>query len=77
MHFTGVLGEITVDTTNKTLRVHDGVALLVVLILPLLHTYQHSLSSLSANKINQNASNVTVECELCKRSCKWDKRRGI
>jgi hypothetical protein len=23
--FTGVLGEITVDTTNKTLRVHDGV----------------------------------------------------
>ena len=22
--FTGALGEITVDTTNKTIRVHDG-----------------------------------------------------
>jgi phage-related minor tail protein len=22
--FTGALGEVTVDTTNKTLRVHDG-----------------------------------------------------
>jgi hypothetical protein len=25
--FTGALGEITVDTTNRTLRVHDGIAL--------------------------------------------------
>jgi hypothetical protein len=93
--FTGALGEITVDTTNKTLRVHDGVTAggntivntytaqtlsFKTLATP---TITGTLSStglinttgnivcasisagtyvgLSSNKINTNASNVTVD----------------
>jgi hypothetical protein len=57
--FTGALGEVTVDTTNKTLRVHDGVAVGGSNIATVAYV-SAQLSSLSANKINQNASNVTV-----------------
>ena len=57
--FTGVLGEITVDTTNKTLRVHDGTTIGGSNIATVAYV-SAQLSSLSANKINQNASNVTV-----------------
>jgi hypothetical protein len=57
--FTGVLGEITVDTSNKTLRVHDGTTIGGSNIATVAYV-SAQLSSLSANKINQNASNVTV-----------------
>jgi hypothetical protein len=57
--FTGVLGEITVDTTNKTLRVHDGTTIGGSNVATVAYV-SAQLSSLSANKINQNASNVTV-----------------
>ena len=57
--FTGALGEVTVDTTNKTIRVHDGVAVGGSNIATVAYV-SAQLSSLSANKINQNASNVTV-----------------
>ena len=57
--FTGALGEITVDTTNKTLRVHDGVATGGSNIATVAYV-SAQLSALSANKINQNGSNVTV-----------------
>ena len=57
--FTGALGEVTVDTTNKTLRVHDGVAVGGSNIATVAYV-SAQLSALSANKINQNASNVTV-----------------
>ncbi len=58
--FTGVLGEITVDTTNKTLRVHDGTTGGGSNIATVAYV-SAQLSSLSANKINTNASNVTVD----------------
>jgi hypothetical protein len=58
--FTGVLGEITVDTTNKTLRVHDGTTVGGANIATVAYV-SAQLASLSANKINQNASNVTVD----------------
>ena len=57
--FTGALGEISVDTTNKTLRVHDGTTGGGSNIATVAYV-SAQLSSLSANKINQNASNVTV-----------------
>ena len=57
--FTGVLGEITVDTSNKTLRVHDGTTIGGSNVATVAYV-SAQLSSLSANKINQNASNVTV-----------------
>ena len=57
--FTGALGEITVDTTNRTLRVHDGTTSGGSNIATVAYV-SAQLSSLSANKINQNASNVTV-----------------
>ena len=57
--FTGALGEVTVDTSNKTLRVHDGVAVGGSNIATVAYV-SAQLSALSANKINQNASNVTV-----------------
>ena len=57
--FTGALGEVTVDTTNKTIRVHDGVAVGGSNIATVAYV-SAQLSALSANKINQNASNVTV-----------------
>jgi hypothetical protein len=58
--FTGALGEITVDTTNKTLRVHDGTTVGGANIATVAYV-SAQLASLSANKINQNASNVTVD----------------
>jgi hypothetical protein len=57
--FTGALGEVTVDTSNKTLRVHDGVAVGGSNIATVAYV-SAQLSALSANKINQNGSNVTV-----------------
>ena len=57
--FTGALGEVTVDTTNKTLRVHDGTTIGGSNVATVAYV-SAQLSSLSANKINQNASNVTV-----------------
>jgi hypothetical protein len=57
--FTGALGEVTVDTTNKTLRVHDGATIGGSNVATVAYV-SAQLSSLSANKINQNASNVTV-----------------
>jgi hypothetical protein len=58
--FTGAAGEITVDTSSKTLRVHDGATAGGSNIATVAYV-SAQLSSLSANKINQNASNVTVE----------------
>jgi hypothetical protein len=58
--FTGAAGEITVDTSSKTLRVHDGTTIGGSNIATVAYV-SAQLSSLSANKINQNASNVTVE----------------
>jgi hypothetical protein len=58
--FTGVTGEITVDTTNKTIRVHDGTTIGGSNVATVAYV-SAQLSSLSANKINQNASNVTVD----------------
>jgi hypothetical protein len=57
--FTGAAGEITVDTSSKTLRVHDGTTIGGSNIATVAYV-SAQLSSLSANKINQNASNVTV-----------------
>ena len=57
--FTGALGEVTVDTTNKTLRVHDGATIGGSNVATVAYV-SAQLSSLSANKINQNASNITV-----------------
>ena len=57
--FTGAAGEITVDTSSKTLRVHDGATAGGSNIATVAYV-SAQLSSLSANKINQNASNVTV-----------------
>jgi hypothetical protein len=59
--FTGANGEITVDTTNKTLRVHDGVTVGGVRIAKFneIGAASANLQSVTTNIIPQ--SNVTVD----------------
>jgi hypothetical protein len=58
--FTGALGEVTVDTTNATLRVHDGSTAGGANIATVAYV-SAQLASLNANKINKDGSNVTVD----------------
>ena len=58
--FTGALGEITVDTTNWTLRVHDGVTAGGGGNLATVSYVQEQIGSLSADSISNGTSNVKV-----------------
>lgn len=58
--FTGALGEVTVDTTNKSLRVHDGSTVGGSNIASVAYV-SAQLAALSANKISNTGSNVTVD----------------
>lgn len=58
--FTGALGEITVDTTNSTLRVHNGVTAGGSGNLATVAYVTAQISSLSANSISSGTSNVQV-----------------
>jgi hypothetical protein len=57
--FTGALGEITVDTTNGTLRVHDGITAGGSNIATVSYV-AGQISSLSSNSISFGTSNVRV-----------------
>ena len=57
--FTGALGEITVDTTNATLRVHNGITLGGSNIATVAYVTSQ-ISSLSADSISNGTSNVKV-----------------
>lgn len=57
--FTGALAEITVDTTNKTLRVHDGTTAGGSNIATVAYV-NTQISSLSSNSITDGTSNVKV-----------------
>jgi hypothetical protein len=57
--FTGALAEITVDTTNGTLRVHDGITAGGSNIATVSYVTAQ-ISSLSANSISSGTSNVRV-----------------
>jgi hypothetical protein len=57
--FTGALAEITVDTTNKTLRVHDGATTGGSNIATVAYV-DTAISSLSANSITDGTSNVRI-----------------
>lgn len=57
--FTGSIGEITFDTTNKTLRAHDGATAGGSTLAT--ETYvDNAVGSLSADKITNGTSNVAV-----------------
>ena len=58
--FTGALGEITVDTTNWTLRVHDGATAGGGGNLATVAYVQQQIGSLSADSISNGTSNVKV-----------------
>lgn len=57
--FTGALAEITVDTTNGTLRVHDGITAGGSNIATVAYVTSQ-ISALSANSISLGTSNVRV-----------------
>jgi hypothetical protein len=57
--FTGALAEITVDTTNKTLRVHDGATQGGSNIATVAYV-DNSIASLSANSITDGNSSVVI-----------------
>lgn len=57
--FVGALAEITVDTTNGTLRVHDGIAAGGSNIATVAYV-DNSISSLSANSITDGTSSVAI-----------------
>jgi hypothetical protein len=57
--FTGALAEITVDTTNGTLRVHDGITAGGSNIATVAYVTSQ-ISALSANSISSGTSNVRV-----------------
>lgn len=57
--FTGALAEITVDTTNGTLRVHDGITVGGSNIATVSYVTSQ-ISSLSSNSITDGTSNVKV-----------------
>jgi hypothetical protein len=57
--FVGALAEITVDTTNGTLRVHDGITAGGSNIATVSYV-DNSISSLSANSISDGTSNFTI-----------------
>jgi hypothetical protein len=57
--FTGALGEITVDTTNGTLRVHDAITAGGSNIATVAYV-SAQISSLSSNSISSGTSNVRV-----------------
>jgi hypothetical protein len=57
--FTGALAEITVDTTNGTLRVHDGITAGGSNIATVAYVTAQ-ISALSANSITSGTSNVRV-----------------
>ena len=57
--FTGALAEITVDTTNGTLRVHDGLTVGGSNIATVAYVTAQ-ISSLSSNSITDGTSNVKV-----------------
>jgi hypothetical protein len=57
--FTGALAEITVDTTNKTLRVHDG-ATAGGSNIATVDYVDTSISSLSANSISLGTTSVNI-----------------
>jgi hypothetical protein len=57
--FTGALGEITVDTTNGTLRVHDAITVGGSNIATVTYVTAQ-ISSLSANSITNGTSSVAV-----------------
>ena len=57
--FTGALGEITVDTTNGTLRVHDAITVGGSNIATVSYVTAQ-ISSLSANSITNGTSSVAV-----------------
>ena len=57
--FTGALGEITVDTTNGTLRVHDGITAGGSNIATVSYVTAQ-ISALSSNSITDGTSNVRV-----------------
>jgi hypothetical protein len=57
--FTGALAEITVDTTNGTLRVHDGITAGGSNIATVDYV-DNAISSLSANSITDGTSSVTI-----------------
>jgi hypothetical protein len=57
--FTGALGEITVDTTNKTIRVHDGTTAGGSNIATVSYV-DNAIGSLSANSITDGTSNVKI-----------------
>ena len=57
--FTGALAEITVDTTNGTLRVHDGIAAGGSNIATVAYV-DNAVGSLSADSISNGTSNVKV-----------------
>ena len=58
--FTGALGEITVDTTNWTLRVHDGVTAGGGGNLATVAYVDAEIGTLSADSISNGTSNVKV-----------------
>jgi hypothetical protein len=57
--FTGALAEITVDTTNKTIRVHDGATAGGSNIATVAYV-NNAIGSLSANSITDGTSNVRI-----------------
>lgn len=57
--FTGALGEITVDTTNGTLRVHDAITVGGSNIATVAYVTAQ-ISALSSNSISSGTSNVRV-----------------
>ena len=58
--FTGALGEITVDTTNSTLRIHNGVTVGGSGNLATVAYVTAQIGSLSADSISNGTSNVKV-----------------
>ena len=58
--FVGALGEITVDTTNWTLRVHDGITAGGAGNLATVAYVNSQIASLSSNSITDGTSNVRV-----------------
>ena len=58
--FTGALGEITVDTTNSTLRIHNGVTAGGSGNLATVAYVDNAISALSADSISNGTSNVKV-----------------
>ena len=57
--FVGALAEITIDTTNKTIRVHDGATAGGSNIATVAYV-DAQISSLSSNSITDGTSNVRV-----------------